>query len=91
MQKPKPFSDFTRRVYAVVAKIPRGNTMTYAQVAARAGDKKAARAVGTILSKNYNPKIPCHRVIRSDGKLGNYNRGGTAGKRKLLKREGAIF
>lgn len=78
-------------MYAVVRKIPRGKTMTYAQVAARAGNKGAARAVGTLMAKNYDPKIPCHRVIRSDGKIGNYNRGGIAKKRALLKKEGAIY
>jgi O-6-methylguanine DNA methyltransferase len=46
--------------------------MTYGQVAAKAGKPGAARAVGTLMSKNYNPKIPCHRVVRSDGKVGGY-------------------
>ncbi len=83
-KKRKNFSD---RVYAVVAKIPRGKTMTYKQVAAKAGNKNAARAVGTLMSKNYNPKIPCHRVIRSDGKVGDYNRGGPSRKIELLLEE----
>lgn len=82
---------FSKRVYAVVATIPRGKMMTYKEVARRAGSPGAARAVGTLMSKNYNPKIPCHRVIRSDGTLGNYNRGGTATKRKKLRAEGAIL
>ncbi|TSC68950.1 MAG: methylated-DNA-[protein]-cysteine S-methyltransferase [Parcubacteria group bacterium Gr01-1014_56] len=88
MQK-KPHN-FSKRVYAVVAKIPRGKVMTYAQVAAKAGNKGAARAVGTLMAKNYNSKIPCHRVIRSDGKVGNYNRGGPKKKLALLKKEGAL-
>ena len=64
--------NFSERVYAIVAKIPKGKTMTYGQVAAKAGNPGAARAVGTLMSKNYNPKIPCHRVVRSDGKVGGY-------------------
>ena len=74
---------FTDKVYSVVKKIPDGNTLTYKQVAERAGKPKAYRAVGNILNKNYNPKIPCHRVIRSDGKTGGYNRGGKEKLRKL--------
>ena len=81
---------FAKRVYAVVAKIPKGQVMTYAAVAKKAGNKGAARAVGSLMAKNYNPKVPCHRVIRSDGKIGNYNRGGEKAKRALLKKEGAI-
>ncbi|HEX8993811.1 MAG TPA: MGMT family protein [Candidatus Paceibacterota bacterium] len=73
----------------MVAGIPKGKVMTYAQVAAAAGSPRAYRAVGTILSHNYDPKIPCHRVIRSDGTPGQYNRG-TARKKKLLQSEGAI-
>ncbi len=81
---------FTDRVRAIVRKIPRGKTYTYKQVAAAAGNPGAARAVGTIMSHNFDPKIPCHRVIRSDGKIGDYNRGGSDAKMKILKREKAI-
>jgi len=70
-----------------VAAIPRGKTMTYKQVAGKAGNLGAARAVGTLMSKNYNEKIPCHRVIRSDGKVGDYNRGGPGRKVELLLEE----
>ena len=80
---------FTEKVYAVVEKIPKGETLTYKEVAKRAGNVNAFRAVGNILNKNYDPKIPCHRVVRSDGKSGGYNRGASA-KRELLKKEGAI-
>ena len=55
--------------------IPKGETLTYKQVATRAGSPGAYRAVGNIISTNYDPQIPCHRVIRSDGKMGGYNRG----------------
>lgn len=83
-------NNFTERVRAIVRKIPKGKTMTYGQVAALAGHPRAARAVGMIMSKNYDPKIPCHRVVRADGKVGDYNRGGAARKMKLLREEGAI-
>lgn len=81
---------FTERVYEVVAKIPKGKVMTYKDVAVKIGRPNSARAVGTALSKNYNTKIPCHRVIRSDGKMGGYNRGGIKSKLQLLKKECAI-
>jgi O-6-methylguanine DNA methyltransferase len=81
---------FSKKVYAIVAGIPKGKMMTYATVAKQAGSPGAARAVGTLMAKNYDHSIPCHRVIRSDGKIGNYNRGGERAKRALLKKEGAI-
>jgi O-6-methylguanine DNA methyltransferase len=76
---------FTEKVLGVVKKIPKGKTMTYAQVARRAGSAEAFRAVGSILKKNFDPAIPCHRVIRSDGSLGEYNRGREEKERKLRK------
>lgn len=66
---------FTNRVYEVVAQIPKGYTATYKEVAEAAGHPGAWRAVGSLLSKNYDSDIPCHRVIRSDGRAGGYNRG----------------
>ncbi len=84
-----PQSDFTLRVHAVVRSIPRGQVLTYKEVAKRALRPRAFRAVGTILNKNYDPSIPCHRVIRSDGKTGGYNRG-AARKKAILKKEGAL-
>ncbi len=82
-------ADFKDKVLAVVKTIPRGKTLTYKQVAQKAGSPRAYRAVGNILNKNYNEAIPCHRVICSDGKPGGYNRSET-NKIKLLKDEGAI-
>jgi len=82
-----PNTDFARHVFSIVAKIPAGKTLTYKEVAAIAGRPGAHRAVGSILSTNYNPSIPCHRVIRSDGKMGGYNRGGEGVKRRKLKLE----
>lgn len=81
---------FAQRVYAVVRKIPKGKTMTYARVAEKAGFPGASRAVGTLMAKNYDPAIPCHRVICADGSIGQYNRGGTLAKQALLVAEGAI-
>lgn len=80
-------SSFKQSVLNIVKQIPAGKTMTYGQVAAMAGRPGAARAVGMIMSQNLNPEVPCHRVIRADGKLGGYNRGGIEQKAKLLKQE----
>jgi methylated-DNA-[protein]-cysteine S-methyltransferase len=74
-----------------VRDIPRGETLTYGEVARLAGFPGAARAVGSLMARNFDPKIPCHRVIRSDGRPGEYNRGGEDVKRKLLEREGIWF
>lgn len=82
-------TSFREKVLSIVARIPRGETMTYAEVARRAGSPEASRAVGSILRQNFDPRVPCHRVIRSDGSLGQYNRG-TSEKERLLREEGAI-
>ena len=71
-------------------RIPKGETLTYKDVARRAGNPQAFRAVGNVLSKNFNPEIPCHRVVRSDGGAGGYNRGGPRRKLRILRREGAM-
>lgn len=78
---------FKKKILDIVKKIPRGKVLSYKDVAKLAGKPKAWRAVGNILNKNLNLKIPCHRVIRSDGKIGGYNRG-IKKKIALLKREG---
>lgn len=82
-------SKFKQNVLEIVKQIPVAKTLTYGQVAAMAGNPKAARAVGMIMSQNYNPEVPCHRVIRADGKLGGFNRGGIAKKEQLLHDEKA--
>ncbi len=79
--------NFREKVFAVVKKIPKGSVLSYGEVARRAGSPRGARAVGNILNKNYDPKIPCHRVIRSDGQLGDYNRGAQK-KLEILRKEG---
>ena len=81
--------NFKEKIWIIVRKIPCGKTLTYKEVARRAGRPMAYRAVGNILSTNHDPKIPCHRVIRSDGKIGNYNRGIRL-KLEMLKNEGAL-
>lgn len=82
---------FTEKVKVVVKEIPKGTVMTYLEVATAAGNPKAARAVANIMAKNYDAAIPCHRVIRSDGTLGGYNRGGVVVKKQLLEKEGAVL
>lgn len=78
---------FRQKVLEVVARIPRGKVLTYQKVAKKAGNPRGWRAAGNILNENYDPKIPCHRVIRSDGSLGGYNRGAKE-KLRLLREEG---
>lgn len=83
---PKKDITFRGRVFAVAREIPKGKTLTYKEVAEKAGSSKAYRAVGNILHTNYDPKIPCHRVVRSDSKTGGWNRGAER-KARILKRE----
>ena len=79
---------FKKKVLAIVSSIPRGSVMTYKGVAMLAGSPDAARAVGHIMANNFDPSVPCHRVVRSDGSVGAYNRGGISQKKQLLHREG---
>ena len=82
--------EFTKRVLEIVKQIPRGKTMSYGEVALQAGNPKAARAVGMIMSKNWDLEIPCHRVIKADGTIGGYNRG-RENKLDLLQKEKTKF
>jgi O-6-methylguanine DNA methyltransferase len=84
-------STFADKVRAIVRTIPKGSVLTYKAVAVATGNPKAARAVANTMAKNFDESIPCHRVIRSDGSLGGYNRGGTAVKKQLLRDEGAVI
>lgn len=78
---------FQDSVLGIVRKIPRGVVLSYGEVAQRAGYPGAARAVGSLMKNNADPMVPCHRVIRSDGRVGEYN--GLAGKKiDLLRKEG---
>ncbi len=79
--------NFKQKVFGVVRSIPRGSVLTYREVAVRAGFPRAFRAVGSILKTNVDLGIPCHRVVRSDGAVGEYNRG-IKNKIKKLTKEG---
>lgn len=86
----KPLTSFQKKVYTVVRQIPRGEVRTYAWVAGKIKKPGATRAVGNALNKNPFPIIvPCHRVVHSDGSLGEYAFGEDL-KRRLLEIEGAI-
>jgi len=80
---------FQQQVWDAIAKIPKGEVTTYGEIADYLGTK-AVRAVGTAVGKNPNaPKVPCHRVVLSNGKIGNYSgEGGVARKIALLEEEG---
>lgn len=79
--------NFNQKVWALTARIPKGQVTTYAAIA-RALDSKAYRAVGQALHNNpYAPKVPCHRVVGSDGKLTGFAHG-LAQKEAMLMREG---
>jgi len=81
-------SVFEEKVYKAVSKIPRGQTRSYKWVAQRINKPYAYRAVGNALNKNPYPiRIPCHRVVKSDGSIGGFSKGKRA-KMRLLKREG---
>ncbi len=80
---------FKEKVLEVVKNIPRGKTLSYKEVAEKAGSPHAYRIVGSIMKGNHDSSVPCHRVIKSDGTLGEYNRG-TQLKYKKLKKEGVI-
>ena len=89
---PKPLTKFRRRVLTATRRIPRGQTKTYADVAAVAGSPGAARAVGTAMSSNRFPVIiPCHRVVGSGGGLGGFTSPqGTDLKQLMLNLEAGI-
>ena len=86
--KTKKPNELATTVYKVVASIPVGNTMSYKEVAVAAGSPQAYRRVATLMRQNYDPNIPCHRVIKHDGSPGEYNRGGASIKSALLRSEG---
>ena len=79
---------FKERVLSVVRDIPKGQTLTYKEVATFAGSPNASRVVGNIMKSNFDKSVPCHRVVRSDGKIGDYNRGGSTAKTRILRLEG---
>ena len=83
---------FQKKVWNYLKTIKKGSVKSYKEVAIGINRPKSARAVANAVGKNpFAPKIPCHRVIRSDGSLGGYSgKGGLKTKRKLLKKEGII-
>ena len=86
---------FAEKVYLNLKKVPKGRVTTYGYLAKSIGSK-AYRAVGMVLSKNpYAPVVPCHRVVRSDGKIGGFmgqSQGeNVAKKKKMLEAEGIVF
>ena len=87
--KPISGTKFQLKVWKYLKNIPKGKVKTYKQVAIAIKSPKSARAVANACAKNpYAPKIPCHRVIRSDGSLGGYSgRGGIKKKLRLLRSE----
>ena len=84
---------FQIKVWKAISKIPRGQVRTYKELAKLIKKPKASRAVANACSKNPYPiKIPCHRVIRSEGSLGGYSgKGGISAKKDILKKEGYSF
>jgi methylated-DNA-[protein]-cysteine S-methyltransferase len=81
---------FNQRVWAVCARVPRGKVTTYAAIARKLGTQ-AYRAVGNAMNKNpYAPRVPCHRVVGSDGSLTGFA-AGVEKKKRLLKAEGVAF
>jgi O-6-methylguanine DNA methyltransferase len=84
---------FRDRVYEMTRKIPKGKVATYGQIARLAGNPKAVRAVGMCMKKNpFAPRVPCHRVVGSDGRLVGYSSGkGVSTKKSMLRKEGVRF
>ena len=86
-------TEFQKSVWRELQKIPRGQVVSYAELARRVGRPRAVRAVANAVGKNpCAPDIPCHRVIRSDGGIGGYSgAGGIAKKKSLLLKENVVF
>ena len=85
-----PKKSFSEKCYELLKKVPRGKVTTYKILAEKLGTK-AYRAVGNAMNKNpYAPKVPCHRVVNSNGKIGGFA-SGVKNKIKMLEREGIII
>ena len=84
---------FQKKVWNVIANIPKGKVLTYQELAMKIGNPKSFRAVASACGKNpFLPEVPCHRVVRKDGSLGGYSaKGGISKKKKLIKKEGHKF
>ncbi|MFH1663579.1 MAG: MGMT family protein [archaeon] len=80
--------NFNERVWNTIKKIPKGKISTYEEISKAVGKPKAFRAVGNACNKNpFSPRVPCHRVVKSNGSLGGFA-SGTKKKIQLLKKEG---
>jgi len=91
LRKMSLYPAFYRRVWRECAKISKGRTLTYGEVAKRLGKPGAARAVGRALGANpFAPMVPCHRVVAANGLGGFSARGGVRAKLRLLKKEKAL-
>lgn len=88
----KKTTDFQEKVYKLCSKVPKGKVTTYKEIGKKLGKGGFIyRAVGMALNKNpYAPKVPCHRVVASDGSLGGFASGLT-NKKKILKKEGVLI
>ena len=86
-------TEFQKKVWKEIYKIPKGQTKTYKEIAILVGSPKSSRAVANACGKNPFPiTIPCHRVIKSDGTIGGFSGpGGIKSKKNLLKKEGISF
>lgn len=86
-------TDFQNKVWIELSKIPQGTVVTYSYIAKKIGKPRAIRAVASAVRKNPHPiKVPCHRVVRKNGLVGEYSGpGGAAGKIKLLQKEGVAI
>lgn len=81
----------SKAIYAVTRRIPKSKVATYGDLAYAVGRPRAWRHIGTVMSRNRDPQIPCHRVVRSDGKVGGFGYpGGTLEKIKRLQKEGIV-
>ncbi len=86
----QPGAEFSQAVWKAMRKIPVGKTMSYADLASRAGSPAAVRAAGSACARNLiAPVVPCHRVVKTGGELGNYAYG-LHYKEELLRFEGAL-
>lgn len=85
-------AELQKKVYKIVFQIPKGSTLSYKEVAEKAGKPRAYRAVGNILANHKIKGLPCHRVIRSDGSIGGFKGSYQKSKEKkaLLEKEGAF-
>lgn len=92
LEQIKNYPEFYQKVWLACLEIPQGKTTTYSAIAKKIGHPGAYRAVGNALAKNpFAPDIPCHRVVRKDGKLGGYSaKGGIKAKKNLLMQEASI-